>query len=334
MADERPLLPDYEGACITNIVPALLEPGQAWPTWIPAAAEDADQVVLLVLDGLGWEQLRGSPAAWPRRSAGLAGGPITTVAPSTTATALTSIATGLPPGEHGIVGYRMDVDGDVLNVLRWQAAGRDARASIPPDKVQIHEAFAGQRPPVVTRAEFRDTGFTAGPPRPHPHRRLAGHLHARHRGRPAAAPRRAVRLRLLRGHRQGGPRVRPRRVLRRRAPHRRRPRRRHPRRAAPRRGAGRHLRPRPGRRRPQHHHPGPRGHVPRRPPVRRGSLPLAPRPAGARPPPAGGGHRAPLRHRLGGVARPGRRRALVRPGRGRLGPPHARRRRPRRPTTP
>jgi hypothetical protein len=54
----------------------------------------------------------------------------------------------------------MAVDGEVLNVLRWQAAGRDARASIPPDKVQVNEPFAGQRPPVVTRAEFRQTGFT------------------------------------------------------------------------------------------------------------------------------------------------------------------------------
>jgi len=48
----------------------------------------------------------------------------------------------------------------VLNVLRWQAGGRDARASIPPDKVQVNEPFAGHRPPVVTRAEFRETGFT------------------------------------------------------------------------------------------------------------------------------------------------------------------------------
>ncbi len=159
MADERPLLPDYEGACITNIVPALLEPGQAWPTWFPKAAEDADQVVLLVLDGLGWNQLDARRRLAPTIS-GLEGGSITTVAPSTTAAALTSISTGLPPGSHGIVGYRMNVEGDVLNVLRWQAAGRDARASIPPDKVQTHDAFAGQRPPVVTRAEFRDTGFT------------------------------------------------------------------------------------------------------------------------------------------------------------------------------
>ena len=54
----------------------------------------------------------------------------------------------------------MSVDGEILNVLRWQASGRDARASIPPDKVQVNEPFAGHRPPVVTRAEFRETGFT------------------------------------------------------------------------------------------------------------------------------------------------------------------------------
>ena len=159
MADDRPLLPDYGGACITNIVPALLEPGHGWPTWFPAAAQDADQVVLLVLDGLGWEQLKARRPVAPTLH-GLDGGPITTVAPSTTAAALTSITTGMAPGAHGVIGYRIRVEGEVLNVLRWQASGRDARASIPPDKLQVHEPFAGQRPPVVTRAEFRDTGFT------------------------------------------------------------------------------------------------------------------------------------------------------------------------------
>jgi len=159
VTDERPLLPDYGGACITNIVPALLEPGQAWPSWFPSVAEEADQVVLLVLDGLGWNQLSARPACTPTLRS-LEGGPISTVAPSTTAAALTSITTGMSPGAHGVIGYRMAVDGEVLNVLRWQASGRDARASIPPDKVQVNEPFAGHRPPVVTRAEFRDTGFT------------------------------------------------------------------------------------------------------------------------------------------------------------------------------
>jgi predicted AlkP superfamily pyrophosphatase or phosphodiesterase len=159
VTDERPLLPDYDGACITNIVPALLEPGQPWPTWFPAVAEDADQVVLLVLDGLGWTQFDTRRRFAPTLSR-LEGGSISTVAPSTTAAALTSITTGLAPGAHGVIGYRMHVDGEVLNVLRWQASGRDARASIPPDKVQVHEPFAGHRPPVVTRSEFRETGFT------------------------------------------------------------------------------------------------------------------------------------------------------------------------------
>jgi predicted AlkP superfamily pyrophosphatase or phosphodiesterase len=157
--DDQPVIPDYDGPCISNVVPALLDAPSEWPEWFPEAAADADQVVLLVLDGLGWEQLQDRRSLAPTLCS-LTGGAITTVAPSTTATALTSITTGLPPGEHGVVGYRMNVEGEVLNVLRWQADGRDARASIPPEKIQFHEAFGGQRPPVVTRAEFRSTGFT------------------------------------------------------------------------------------------------------------------------------------------------------------------------------
>ena len=90
----------------------------------------------------------------------MSGTAITTVAPSTTATALTSISTGLPPGEHGVMGYRIAVGGDVLNVLRWTVEGRDARTSIVPGDVQPHAPFGGQRPPVLTRAEFAGSGFT------------------------------------------------------------------------------------------------------------------------------------------------------------------------------
>ena len=55
---DKPVLPDYAGACITNIVPALLDGSTEAPAWIPSAALDAHQVVLLVLDGLGWDQLQ------------------------------------------------------------------------------------------------------------------------------------------------------------------------------------------------------------------------------------------------------------------------------------
>lgn len=153
------VLPDYGGPCITNIVPALLGPPDDLPTWMPSLLGDVDQVVLFVIDGLGWQQLRPRLALSPT-IATMDGRSITTVAPSTTATALTSITTGLPPGEHGVVGYRIAVHGEVLNVLRWSTAAGDARQSIPPAKFQPHAPFQGERPPVVTRAEYRRSGFT------------------------------------------------------------------------------------------------------------------------------------------------------------------------------
>lgn len=154
----EPLLPDYAGSCVCNLVPALLEPPEDVPAWLPDGAL-ADQVVLLVLDGLGWEQLQQRRHLAPRLAA-MTGGPITTVAPSTTSTALTSLTTGTTPGRHGVIGYRMSIDASVLNVLRWTVDGRDARDRISPEKIQFQAAFLGHRPAIVTRAEFRTTGFT------------------------------------------------------------------------------------------------------------------------------------------------------------------------------
>lgn len=156
---DRPILPDYHGACVHAVAPRLLGDPDAMPDWMPAPAHDADQVVLLVLDGLGWDQFQTRIGLAPVL-AGMAGQAITTVAPSTTATALTSIATGATPGEHGVIGYRMMVGRDVLNVLRWTTPRGDARHGISPRSIGLCEPFESQRPPVVTRAEFRHTGFT------------------------------------------------------------------------------------------------------------------------------------------------------------------------------
>jgi Type I phosphodiesterase / nucleotide pyrophosphatase len=158
-AQPLPVLPDYDGPCVVGLVPALLGPPEQAPSWIPEAALHARQLVLLVIDGLGWDQLQERRAAAPTLAA-MDGRAITTVAPSTTSTALTSITTGLPPGEHGLVGYRMVVHGEVLNVLRWSTVAGDALQSLPPPKVQPLAPFLGQRPPVVTRAEYRRSGFT------------------------------------------------------------------------------------------------------------------------------------------------------------------------------
>ncbi len=154
-----PLIPDYDGACLSNVAPALIEPPATPPSWLPEPAVGAAQTLVLMLDGLGWEQLEERWDLAPNLRA-MTGGPILTVAPSTTATALSSFALGCPPGDHGVVGYRIHVDGAILNVLRWQTDAGDARVSIPPSEFQHLDAFRGHRPPVVTRTEFAGTGFT------------------------------------------------------------------------------------------------------------------------------------------------------------------------------
>ncbi|MDP2290920.1 MAG: alkaline phosphatase family protein [Actinomycetota bacterium] len=155
-----PTLPNYSGANVRGIVPALLAPrGATKPAWMPALVAAARQVVLLVLDGLGWEQLQERRHLAPTL-ASMVGGPITTVAPSTTGTALTSITTGLTPGEHGVVGYRMEIGGEVLNVLRWSAGHGDSRRQIEPAGTQPFVPFMGERVAVVSKAELEQSAFT------------------------------------------------------------------------------------------------------------------------------------------------------------------------------
>jgi len=164
----QPVLPHYGEDCLDAVVPALLARHGETPPWVPAPVRGARQVVLLVLDGFGWEYLQASAAGVPTLASGT-GGPITSVAPSTTATALTSLATGTPPAAHGVIGYRMalDVPGapadgrEVMNVLRWRSESGDLRRRVPADRFQAIPAFGGRQVPAVTRREFASTGFSA-----------------------------------------------------------------------------------------------------------------------------------------------------------------------------
>lgn len=163
MSVPEPVLPDFGGANLAGVVPGLLEPADRRPAWFPEPLHLARQVVLLVVDGLGWDQLRARAHLAPVL-AGLTGGPITSVAPSTTATALTTLTVGGPPARHGIVGYRMVVEGptgsEILNVLRWRTPSGDARAFAPPGDLQPVTPFAGHAVPVVSKSEFAGTAFT------------------------------------------------------------------------------------------------------------------------------------------------------------------------------
>lgn len=163
MTGSAAVLPDYGAANLVGVVPGLMAAPSGRPEWLPPEARTAEQVVLLVLDGLGWRQLQDRLALAPNL-AGLAGGPITSVAPTTTATALTSLVTGSPPSVHGIVGYRVVVAGptgpEVMNVLKWRTASGDARPFVDPLTFQAGLPFGGHPVPVVSKAVFAGTGFT------------------------------------------------------------------------------------------------------------------------------------------------------------------------------
>ena len=164
-----PALPppiSYDDAWIGGIIPGVLTAegtlpqttGQHAPGWLPAPALEATTIVLFVLDGLGWTQLQANPTSAPNL-AGMEGLAISSAFPSTTATGLTSITTGAPPSQHGITGYAMRVGGKVMSALQWRYVGGGGKAPHP-DTVQTQPVFGGHRVPVVTKADFKRTGFS------------------------------------------------------------------------------------------------------------------------------------------------------------------------------
>ena len=155
-----PVIPDYSGANLTGIIPGcLLGTSGRRPNWFPQPLQEAERIVLLVIDGLGYEQLQRHAHIAPNLMS-LVGGSITTIAPSTTASALTSLVTGASPAEHGIVGYRMDMGDSIMNSLRWWSDTRDLRKVHPPATVQPIPPFVGMTIPVVSRAELEGSAFT------------------------------------------------------------------------------------------------------------------------------------------------------------------------------
>ncbi|WP_062214313.1 alkaline phosphatase family protein [Streptomyces sp. NBRC 109706] len=120
--------PRYGTGSLSDLLPAALT-GLGLPGHERAfALPPADRVCVFLIDGLGWEVLRAHPSVapfltslLPSSNAG-AGKPISVGFPSTTATSLASLGTGLPPAAHGMVGYRvLDPDsGALMNQLRWE----------------------------------------------------------------------------------------------------------------------------------------------------------------------------------------------------------------------
>lgn len=121
-------LPRYGTGALADLLPAVAS-GMGVPgltTGLELAP--ADRVCVFLIDGLGWELLRAHPAEAPFLHSLMAssmngtGTPMTAGFPSTTATSLASVGTGLPPGAHGLAGYTVadPGTGQLMNQLRWR----------------------------------------------------------------------------------------------------------------------------------------------------------------------------------------------------------------------
>ncbi len=97
--------PDYGGGGLVNLMASLaagLGAPVRWPVapaLPPERVAEARIVVLVIIDGLGWRAVAEQPDSW---LACHAVAPLTSVYPSTTTSAVTTLLTGVPPAVHGL----------------------------------------------------------------------------------------------------------------------------------------------------------------------------------------------------------------------------------------
>lgn len=134
--------PDYNRYCLSNVPSTILSifevngPGPTLPKDALGGVETSgvENVILLLCDGLGYRE-------WKRQTGqGFIGAiskkgnvrPITTVFPSTTAAALTTVSTGLTPQEHGLPEWYVYMEelGEIIVTLPFTRVGEMGRDTL------------------------------------------------------------------------------------------------------------------------------------------------------------------------------------------------------------
>ncbi|MDR0504751.1 MAG: alkaline phosphatase family protein [Bifidobacteriaceae bacterium] len=164
--------PAYQGAALCRVIPWALR-ALGWsnqiavtdcvadPDWVAELADQPARALCLVLvDGLGWQQLaaRLGHAPFLRQ---LTAQTLTCGFPSTTAASLGSLGTGQPPGKTGLAGYRLrdPATGEITSLIGWET-------STAPDVWQVQptwfERLAAADRPVsqIGRPKFANSGLT------------------------------------------------------------------------------------------------------------------------------------------------------------------------------
>lgn len=145
--DAQFVMPDYHGRSLVNLMASIMaarsgkQSSYAELHDLPAArVREARNVVLLMVDGLGYEYLttRGAGSAM----ANALQGKMHSVAPPTTASAVSTFLTGQAPQQHGLTGWFMWMRelGSIVIVLPFQL--RAGRCSLNDSPLTPRQLFA------------------------------------------------------------------------------------------------------------------------------------------------------------------------------------------------
>ena len=118
--------------------------------------------VLFLIDGFGADTLEQFAEAMPTISRFTRHGIVQTAFPSTTATSLATLTTGMLPGAHGMLGYTVQVPrsgGRILNALKWDERV-DPNVWQPVPTLFERASAEGIRVSHVAAKRYENTGFT------------------------------------------------------------------------------------------------------------------------------------------------------------------------------
>ncbi len=181
------ILPDYNGLGLSSLVPSVSQwlggpelYGQVFDDVIMSEfAPRYRRVVVLLVDALGYNWLirmitEGKVPFWQKQLEKGLLFPISSVCPSTTATALTTLWSGADPNQHGVIGYEMYLSKYGMNINNLfhtpavfendigglSRAGFDPETFIGFDPVGVHFAKSGIESHAIMPAHIIGSGLS------------------------------------------------------------------------------------------------------------------------------------------------------------------------------